>query len=96
MLGGFSQTGASFYHFMCVFSHSPLIRASLKLTVHITSLTIIYSGCADSIRSLPHPLSFLSSSPVLLNVGVGSAVLEVGVGVIGALPAEFTATTLMV
>ena len=41
-------------------------------------------------------LSPLSSSPVLLNVGVGSAVLEVGVGVIGGLPAEFTATTLMV
>ena len=46
--------------------------------------------------SLPPLLSLLSSSPVLLNVGVGSAVLEVGVGVIGALPAVFTATTLMV
>ena len=42
--------------------------------------------CAVILRSLPPLLSPLSSLPVLLNVGVGSAVLEVGVGVIGALP----------
>ena len=94
MLGGFSQSGASFYHFMCVFSHSPLIHASLKLTIHITSITIIYSVCADSLCSLPPPLSLLSSSSAVLVVGV--AVLELGVDVIAALPTEFTATTLMV
>ena len=50
--------------------------------------------CAVILHSLPPLVSPLSLSPVLLNVGVGSAVLEVGVGVIGALP-ELTATTLM-
>ena len=53
-------------------------------------------ACVQSFFTPPPLLSPLSSSPVLLNVGVGSAVLEVGVGVIGAIPTEFTATTLMV
>ena len=84
MLGGFPQTGASFYHFMCVFSHSLLIHASLKLTIPITSITIIYSVCADSLHSLPHPLSFLSSSSVVLVVDM----LDVR-------PAPLTATTVV-
>ena len=61
--------------------------------------------CAVILHSLPPPLPPLSSSPVLLTVGVavlevgvavlevGVAVLEVGVGVIGVLPAAFTADT---
>ena len=57
--------------------------------------------CAVILHSLAPPLPPLSSSPVLLTVGVavlevGVAVLEVGVGVIGGLLTEFTATTLMV
>ena len=61
--------------------------------------------CAVILHSLAPPLPPLSSSPVLLTLGVavlemsvavlevGVAVLEVGVGVIGALPAAFTADT---
>ena len=62
--------------------------------------------CVQSFSTPAHaPLSFLSSSPLLLGmemgviVGVDSALevdVDVGVGLIGALPAEFTATTLMV
>ena len=53
--------------------------------------------CVQSISShflLPN-LPRHPSSPVLHNMGVGLAVLEVVVGMIGALP-EVTATTLMV
>ena len=105
MLIGFPQTSASFYYVhtvilssnylpftACVHSFS---TDSCKLEAdYITSITL-YSVCADSLHSLPPPLSLLSSSSVvlvvgvigaLLAVGVGVAILEVGVGVIGALP----------
>ena len=67
------------------------LKSNLNLIGWNYLLLIIYI----SILTPTSPV-FLSSSPVLLNVGVGVAVLEVGVGVIGALPAEFIATTLMV
>ena len=59
--------------------------------------------CAVILHSLPPLPSLLLSSPVLLNVGVGSAVLEVGVavlevgvGILDARPAPLIASTLMV
>ena len=66
------------------------------LDCHTLQLSTTSHMCAVILCSLQPLLSPLSSSPVLLNVGVGSAVLKVDVGVIGALPAAFTATTLMV
>ena len=56
------------------------------LDCHNKQLSATSHMCAVILHSLPHPLPPLSSSPVLLNVGVGLAVLEVGVGVIGGLP----------
>ena len=56
------------------------------LDYHTKQLSATSHMCAVTLRSLPPLLPPLSSSPVLLNMGVGSAVLEVGVGVIGDLP----------
>ena len=86
-------------HSTCIDFHK-LVLCSTYYALHVllssNYLPLTACMCTLILHSLPPLLSPLSSSPVLLNVGVGSAVLEVGVGVIGALLAEFTATTLMV
>ena len=66
--------------------HVGLARSVRCLDCHTQQLSTTSHMCAVILHSLPPLLSPLSSSPVLLNVGVDSAVLEVGVGVIGALP----------
>ena len=74
-----------------------------RLDCHAKQHSTTSCMCAVILRSLPPLLSPLSSSPVLLNMGVGSAVLEVGVavpevgvGILDAHPAPLVATTLMV
>ena len=56
--------------------HRRVLLATMDFIAHVQSFSHSY------LPNLPcHP-----SSPVLQTIGVGSAVLEVGVGMIGALP----------